>query len=69
MVNRIMRELGPISETVPAFPLAGSAMAPLRAHAESRGSDDFSTLWSGQNTRGCREISAGVLTRELATDL
>jgi nitronate monooxygenase len=69
IVNRIMRELGPISAAVPAFPLAGSAMAPLRAHAESRGVDDFSPLWSGQNTRGCREISAGVLTRELAAHL
>jgi nitronate monooxygenase len=69
IVNRIMRELGPISAAVPAFPLAGSAMAPLRAHAEGRGSDDFSPLWSGQNNRGCREISAGALTRELAADL
>jgi nitronate monooxygenase len=69
IVNRIMRELGPISIAVPAFPLAGSAMAPLRAHAEGRGSDDFSPLWSGQNNRGCREISAGALTRALAADL
>jgi nitronate monooxygenase len=69
IVNRIMRELGPISAAVPAFPLAASAMAPLRAQAESRGSDDFSPLWSGQNNRGCREISAGALTQELAADL
>ena len=69
IVNRIMRELGPISAAVPAFPLAASAMAPLRAQAESRGSGDFSPLWSGQNNRGCREISAGALTRELAADL
>jgi nitronate monooxygenase len=69
IVNRIMRELGPISDASPAFPLAVSAMAPLRAHAESRGSDDFTPLWSGQNNRGCKEISAGALTRELAGDL
>ena len=69
IVNRIMRELGPISTASPAFPLAASAMAPLRAHAESRGSDDFTPLWSGQNNRGCKEISAGALTRELAGDL
>ena len=59
----------PISAASPAFPLAASAMAPLRAYAESRGSDDFSPLWSGQNNRGCKEISAGALTRELAVDL
>lgn len=69
IVNRIMKELGPIGNAVPAFPLAASAMAPLRAQAESRGSDDFSPLWSGQNNRGCREMSAGALTRELAADL
>ena len=69
IVNRIMRELGPISTASPAFPLAVSAMAPLRAHAERRGSDDFTPLWSGQNNRGCKEISAGALTRELAADL
>jgi nitronate monooxygenase len=69
IVNRIIRELGPISAAVPAFPLASSAIAPLRAQAERRGSDDFSSLWSGQNNSGCKEISAGALTRELAADL
>jgi len=66
IVNRVMREVGPMSAEAPAFPLAGSAMAPLRAYAESRGSGDFSPLWAGQNTSGCREIPAGQLTRELA---
>ena len=69
IMNRLMRELGPISTAAPAFPLAAAAIAPLRAKAESRGSDDFSPLWSGQNNSGCKEISAGDLTRELAADL
>ena len=30
IVNRIMRELGPISSAPPAFPLATAAIAPLR---------------------------------------
>jgi len=58
IVNRIMRELGPMSAAPPAFPLAVSAMAPLRAKAESLGSGDFSPLWAGQNVSGCKEISA-----------
>ncbi len=66
IVNRLMRECGPISDVAPAFPLAGAAVAPLRAKAEAAGSGDFSPLWSGQNTTGCREIPAGELTRELA---
>lgn len=69
IVNRIMRELGPISAAAPAFPLATSAIAPLRAKAESRGSGDFSPLWAGQNATGCKEISAALLTRELASAL
>jgi nitronate monooxygenase len=66
IVNRIVREVGPISANAPAFPLAPAALAPLRAEAERRGSGDFSPLWSGQNAVGCREIPAGQLTRELA---
>jgi nitronate monooxygenase len=67
IVNRVVRELGPISAAAPAFPLATAALAPLRAKAESQGSGDFSPLWAGQNVRGCREVPAADLTRELAT--
>jgi nitronate monooxygenase len=69
IVNRVMREVGPISPVAPAFPLAASALAPLRARAESLGSGDFSPLWSGQNASGCKEVPAAQLTRELAADL
>jgi nitronate monooxygenase len=66
IVNRIMREVGPMSAKAPAFPLATAAMAPLRAKAEAKGSGDFSPLWSGQNATGCKEVPAAQLTRELA---
>lgn len=66
IVNRLMRERGPLSPLAPAFPLAANAIAPLRAKAESRGSGDFSPLWAGQNVTGCREIPAARLTHELA---
>ena len=66
IVNRVIRELGPINELAPAFPLAAQAMAPLRSTAENLGLDDFSPLWSGQNASGCAEISASDLTRLLA---
>jgi len=69
IVNRLMRELGPMSSAAPAFPLASAAIAPLRAKAESQGSGDFSPLWSGQNASGCKEIPAAQLTRELAARL
>jgi nitronate monooxygenase len=69
IVNRIMKELGWISTAAPAFPLATAAITPLRAKAESRGSSDFSPLWSGQNASGCKEVPATQLTRELAAGL
>lgn len=66
IVNRLIRELGRIDVDAPEFPLAYNAVAPLRAKAESMGRGDFSPMWAGQNAAGCKEISAGELTRELA---
>ena len=66
IVNRLMRELGPLSDLAPEFPLAGAAVAPLRAKAEAAGSGDFSPLWAGQLAPACREVPAARLTRELA---
>ncbi len=66
IVNRLMTELGPMAADAPRFPLATAASAPLRAKAESLGVDDFSPLWAGQNTSGCREVPAADLTRALA---
>jgi nitronate monooxygenase len=69
IMNRLMREVGPISGVAPAFPLATGAVAPLRASAEGLGSGDFSPLWSGQNASGCKEVPAAQLTAELAADI
>jgi nitronate monooxygenase len=66
MLNRVVREVGPISADAPAFPLAAPVMGALRAKAEARGSSDFSPLWAGQNVSGCREIPAAELTHDLA---
>ena len=66
IVNRFMRELGCINAAAPEFPLATSAMLPLRTKAEAAGSGDFSPLWSGQNASGCRAVPAAELTRGLA---
>jgi nitronate monooxygenase len=66
IVNRLMREIGPLNDVVPAFPLAAAAIAPLRAQAEREGRGDFSPLWAGQNVFACREVPAAVVTRELA---
>jgi nitronate monooxygenase len=69
IVNRVIRELGAMHPAAPEFPLAASAIAPLRAKAEKEGRGDFSPLWSGQNATGCREVPAAELTRSLAARL
>ena len=66
IVNRMIRELGPMNPAAPPFPLATSAMFPLRAKAEAQGLGDFSPLWAGQNASGCKAIPAADLTRELS---
>ena len=69
IVNRVVREVGPINAQAPAFPLATAAIAPLRAKAEAAGSGDFSPLWSGQNASGCREVPAAEIVAALAAGL
>lgn len=69
IMNRLMRELGPLNPAPPAFPLATSAIAPLRARAESLGKTDFSPLWSGQNASHCSSAPAADVTCALAEGL
>jgi len=65
IVNRIVRELGPVSAAAPAFPLATAAIAPLRAKAEAQGSGEFSPLWCSQNASACRELPAARVVADL----
>lgn len=68
VVNRLMREIGAINPIAPAFPLAGGALAPLRAKAEAAGSVDFTSLWCGQAVALGRAIPARELTERLAAE-
>jgi len=69
IVNRLMAEIGPMTSVAPHFPLASSAIAPLRAKSEPAGSSDFMNLWSGQAARlARRRVPAGELTRALAAE-
>lgn len=68
IVNRLIREVGPLSSDAPQFPLAASAVTPLRAAAEANGSGEFSPLWAGQAVALGREVPAAELTRGLANE-
>ncbi|WP_443024160.1 NAD(P)H-dependent flavin oxidoreductase [Sneathiella sp.] len=68
LINRVMREIGPMSDATPAFPTAGAALAPLKAKSETAGSADFSSLWSGQSAALGQEMDATDLTHHLLSD-
>ena len=69
LIGRLMREIGPISDDAPAFPLAGGALAPLRAKAEAAGVTDFTNQWSGQASQLAKAEPAGDLTRRWAEEV
>lgn len=68
LVNRAVREVGPISTEVQDFPLAVVAATEIRKKAEAAGSSDFSPLWCGQNADGCKEVPAAVLIKEVVKE-
>ena len=66
IVNRVIRELGPICSAAPAFPLAGAALAPLKKAAEGNADGGFTSLWSGQRGCGPGDLDAAQIIRALA---
>jgi nitronate monooxygenase len=68
VMNRFMREQGPMNAGAPSFPRGRPAIAPLRAKAESEGRGDFSPLWSGQAATLPEPMGAAELTRRLADE-
>jgi nitronate monooxygenase len=68
IVNRFMREMGPVGASIPDFPLATPAVMPLGAKAEASGSGDFSPLWAGQSAALGKPLPARELTLKWAAD-
>jgi nitronate monooxygenase len=69
IVNRLVREVGPMSASATAFPSAAGPVSQLRAAAEAVGSSDFTPLWCGQNATGCREAPAAEILQYLVNAL
>ena len=69
LVNRLIREVGPVNTSAPDFPMAAAAIAPLRREAERLGSGDFSPLWCGDSPGILSQIPAAELTLKLAGGL
>ena len=67
-MNRLVREVGPLSAAAPRFPRATGAVLPLRQAAEPKGDTGFTSLWAGEAASLATELPAGELTRLLAAD-
>jgi len=65
LVNRLMREIGPINPAAPEFPLAATAIFALRSKAEPKGINDFTSMWAGERAALGREMPAADLTKAL----
>jgi len=68
IVNRLMREQGPISADPPVFPFASVDLAPLRTKAEAQSITDFTPLWAGQAASLARALPAAQLTQDLVDE-
>jgi len=68
LANRFVRELGPLADAAPDFPLPLGGLTPLRVKAEQQGSDDFTPLWSGAGAPLAKEMPAQALTLELVKE-
>jgi nitronate monooxygenase len=68
LVNRLVREIGPISDVAPQFPAAAGAVQALSDEGSRRGLPDFTPLWAGQAAALGHRASASDLTRSLSQD-
>lgn len=68
IVNRYIREVGPMSAEAPSFPLAAGASQPMRAAGEAKGITDFTPLWSGQAPTFAREMPTAELIATLVKE-
>ena len=68
VLNRYLKETGPMSVSALAFPHAATLVAPLRAASEQAGSLDYMQLWAGQSARLGHALPADQFTRKLAAD-
>jgi nitronate monooxygenase len=65
IVNRFVRESGPMSDDALAFPFAATYVAPLRVASEKAGSTDYMQMWAGQAAALAKAMPAEELTKSL----
>ena len=68
IVNRYVREAGPMSEAALPFPFAATLVAPLRTASEKSGSTDYLQMWAGQAAPLAKPMPAAEFTTMLAEE-
>lgn len=68
VINRVMKEIGPLTSDAPPFPLAGGPLGPLKEITEKKGQGDFQPLWSGQSGGMAKEGSAESIALAIIQD-
>lgn len=68
IVNRFVREVGPISTDAPDFPYASDFVVPLRKASEAAGNIELMQLWSGEK-RKAHELGAYELIMHLKSGI
>jgi nitronate monooxygenase len=66
--GRLVHDLGPVRAEAPPYPLASTALAPIRKAAEKQGVYGFGPMWAGQGAPLGKALPAAELTRNLAED-
>jgi nitronate monooxygenase len=68
IVNRLICEMGPLSDAAPAFPSGFSALMPLRQQTERMDNRDFSAHYCGQAAGLGHPTNARQLTIDLGSE-
>ena len=66
LASRLTREIGPMLDAAPDFPLPLGTLLPLLSRAEQRDINDFTPLWSGEAAALAGDLPGERLTVELA---
>ncbi len=67
--NRIVRDMAPFENEVPAYPAQNALMVPIRQHAARHGDPELLNLWSGQAAALAGSADAGEYLAELIAAL
>jgi nitronate monooxygenase len=68
LMNRVMRDLGPLTGEAAAFPKSFKALSALKAAGETAGLRAFSAHYCGQSAALGKSTNAAQLTMDLAAD-